>query len=364
MKFGYFTLTDNPVGYGSARRDPNQFLREVMEEAVLAEELGFHSAWLPEHHFGLFGCLPTPAQFLAYLAARTTRIRLAPATVVLPLNDPLRVAEEYASLDLLSDGRAVFCAGRGYDRREYDAFGIPLEESRERFDEEMALVRKALSEEQFTFAGRFHRVDEPITILPRPIQQPHPPMYVACFSRPTIEMAARGGFNGIFVPFAASVMFGGLQGAADEYRALAREAGQPEPKLMCSYFLAIADTAAEVRAAQERLMFYLRGVAPATVNEKTPPPPHLAYLAELITRVTSMQPEQLGERSIVTGDVERCVEILKQVEATGIDEVIVYFNFGAFSHADTVRMMERFARDVMPHFAPSAVAPGAIGSAG
>src|SRR5437764_15291813 len=103
MKFGYFTLTDNPVGYGAARRDVNQFLRDVMEEAVLAEELGFHSAWLPEHHFGLFGCLPTPAQFLSYLAARTTRIKLAPATVVLPLHDPLRVAEDGAALALLLD---------------------------------------------------------------------------------------------------------------------------------------------------------------------------------------------------------------------------------------------------------------------
>jgi alkanesulfonate monooxygenase SsuD/methylene tetrahydromethanopterin reductase-like flavin-dependent oxidoreductase (luciferase family) len=276
----------------------------------------------------------------------------------------LRVAEEYAALDLLSDGRAIFCAGRGYDRREYNAFQVPLEESRERFDEEIELVRKALSEEQFTFAGRFHRIDEPITVLPRPVQQPHPPMYVACFSRPTVETAARGGYNAIFVPFAASMMFGGLQQAADEFRARARAASQPEPKVMCSYFLAIADTAAEVRAAQERLMFYLRGVSPAVVDETTPPPPHLAYLADLIKRVTGMQPQDLGERSIVTGDVERCVAVLKQVEAAGIDEVIVYFNFGAYSHPDTVRMMERFARDVMPHFVPRVVAPGAVGSVG
>jgi hypothetical protein len=128
---------------------------------------------------------------------------------------------------------------------------------------------------------------------------------------------------------------------------------------MCSYFLAIGDNAAEVRAAQERLMFYLRGVAPASINEKTPPPPHLAYLAELLKRVTAMQPEDLGERSIVTGDVERCVEILKQVEAAGIEETIIYFNFGAYPHADTVRMMERFARDVMPHFAPRPAASAA-----
>jgi alkanesulfonate monooxygenase SsuD/methylene tetrahydromethanopterin reductase-like flavin-dependent oxidoreductase (luciferase family) len=351
VRFGYFTLTDNPVGYGARRRDPNQFLREVLAEAVLAEELGFHSVWLPEHHFGLFGCLPTPAQFLSYVAARTSRVRLAPGTVVLPINDPLRVAEEYASLDLLSDGRAVFCAGRGFDRREYQAFGVPLEESRERFDEALALVRTALSQEQFTFDGRYYRVDEPLTVLPRPIQQPHPPMYVACFSRPTVEMAARGGYHAIFAPFAAAMLFGSLQQAADEFRALARAAGHAPPRVMCSYFVAVADSAAETRAAQERLMYYLRAVTPANLDPKANLPPNLAYMADIARRVQTMQPEDLGERSIVADDPARCVELFKQVEAAGVEEVVLYFNYGAYGHAETVRMMERFARDVMSHFA-------------
>src|SRR5919108_2937550 len=146
MRFGYFTLTDNPPAYGARRRDPNRFLLDVLEEALLAEELGFHSVWVPEHHFGLFGCLPTPAVFLAHVAARTQRVRLAPATVLLPCNQPLRVAEEFAMLDLLSDGRAIFSAGRGYDKREYDAFAIPFDESRARFYEEMPLVRTAWTE--------------------------------------------------------------------------------------------------------------------------------------------------------------------------------------------------------------------------
>jgi alkanesulfonate monooxygenase SsuD/methylene tetrahydromethanopterin reductase-like flavin-dependent oxidoreductase (luciferase family) len=359
MRFGYFTLTDNPLGYGERRRDPNQFLREVLDEAVLAEELGYHSVWLPEHHFGLFGCLPTPAQFLTYVAARTSRVRLAPGTIVLPINDPLRIAEEYAALDLLSNGRAVFCAGRGFDRREYQAFGIPLEESRERFDEALELVRKALSEEHVTFAGRFYRVDEPITVLPRPVQQPHPPMYVACFSRPTVEMAARGGYHGIFAPFAAAMMFGSLQQAADEFRALAQAAGHPEPRIMCSYFTAVTDSAAETLAAQERLMYYLRAVTPANLDPKAKLPPNLAYMADISRRVQTMQAEQLGERSIVAGDVERCVEIFKRVEAAGIEEVVLYFNYGAYSHADTVRQMERFARDVMSHFAAEPAPAGA-----
>jgi alkanesulfonate monooxygenase SsuD/methylene tetrahydromethanopterin reductase-like flavin-dependent oxidoreductase (luciferase family) len=352
VRFGYFTLTDNPVGYGDRRRDPNQFLREVVAESLLAEELGYHSVWLPEHHFGLFGCLPTPAQFLSYVAARTSRVRLAPGTVVLPINDPLRVAEEYASLDLLSNGRAVFCAGRGFDRREYQAFGVPLEESRERFDEALTLVRTALSQEQFTFAGRFHRIDEPITILPRPVQQPHPPMYVAAFSRPTVELAARGGYHAIFAPFAASMLFGGLQQAADEFRALAHAAGHAAPRVMCSYFVAVTDSAAETRAAQERLMYYLRAVTPANLAPQANLPPNLAFMADISRRVQTMQPEDLGERSIVAGDAAHCVEVLKRVEAAGIEEVVLYFNYGAYPHADTVRMMERFARDVLPHFAP------------
>ena len=94
MECGYFTLTDNPPSYGAERRDVNQFLREVIAEGVLAEELGFASVWLPEHHFGLFGCLPTPALYLAHLAAKTRRVKLAPGTVVLPINQPLRLAEE------------------------------------------------------------------------------------------------------------------------------------------------------------------------------------------------------------------------------------------------------------------------------
>ncbi|HZR98515.1 MAG TPA: LLM class flavin-dependent oxidoreductase [Chloroflexota bacterium] len=359
MRFGYFTLTDNPAGYGDRRRDPSQFVREVLAEAVLAEELGFHSVWLPEHHFGLFGCLPTPAQFLSYVAARTTRVRLAPGTVVLPINHPLRVAEEYAALDLLSNGRAVFCAGRGFDRREYQAFGVPLEESRERFDEALALVRTALSDEQFTFAGRFYPIAEPITVLPRPVQRPHPPMYVACFSRPTVEMAARGGYHAIFAPFAAAMMFGSLQQAADEFRALAHAAGHSTPRVMCSYFVAVTDSAAETRAAQERLLFYLRAVTPANLDPKANLPPNLAYMADIARRVQTMQPEHLGERSIVAGDAARCVEVFKQVEAAGIEEVVLYFNYGAYGHADTVRQMERFARDVLPHFSAAPAPAGA-----
>src|SRR5438477_9324071 len=201
LKFGYFTLSDNSTGYGARRRDPGELIKEVVDQAILAESLGYSSAWLPEHHFGLFGVLPTPAQALTYIAAKTSRLRLAAATVVLPCNQPLRAAEEWAVLDLLSNGRAIFSAGRGYDEREYRGFEIPFEESRTRFDEELLLVRKAWTEDNWTFPnGQHHRIIEPISVVPKPVQKPHPPIYVACFSEPTMRLAADNGFNIIFAP--------------------------------------------------------------------------------------------------------------------------------------------------------------------
>ncbi len=99
MEFGYFTLTDNPPDYGERRQDANRLLLDTIEQALAAERLGFHSVWLPDHHFGGFGVMPTPSLCLAYVAAKTSRVKLAPATVLLPCNQPLRVAEEFAVLD-------------------------------------------------------------------------------------------------------------------------------------------------------------------------------------------------------------------------------------------------------------------------
>jgi alkanesulfonate monooxygenase SsuD/methylene tetrahydromethanopterin reductase-like flavin-dependent oxidoreductase (luciferase family) len=358
MKLGYFTLSDNPPFYGANRRDANQFLRDILAECLAAEDLGFNSVWVPEHHFGLFGCLPSPATFLGYVAARTERVQLGAATVVLPCNHPLRVAEEWALLDLLSNGRAVFSAGRGYDAREYAAFEIPFAESRGRFDEELLIVTGAWTTPDFTFEGQYHRITEPVTVLPRPTQQPHPPVVVACFSEPTMEMAARNGFDIIFAPFAAAMMFGSLEEAAAKFRRLAAEAGFPNSKVKCSYFLALADTEQDELAARERLLYYLHGVLPALPGDLSKAPPHIAYFADIAKRIEAMEPSQLRERSIVTGTPEHCVEHLKRVEAAGVEEVICYFNFGGLPHDKTLAQMERFSREVLPSFDSASASPG------
>jgi alkanesulfonate monooxygenase SsuD/methylene tetrahydromethanopterin reductase-like flavin-dependent oxidoreductase (luciferase family) len=366
LKFGYFTLSDNSIGYGPRRRDPGELIKEVVAQAIAAESLGFHSAWLPEHHFGLFGVLPTPAQALTYIAARTTTLKLAPATVLLPCTQPLRTAEEFALLDVLSDGRAIFSAGRGYDEREYTAFEVPFHESRTRFDEELLLVRRAWTDENWTFHGQHHTIREPINVVPKPVQQPHPPIYVACFSEPTMRMAAEQGFNIIFAPFAASMMFGSLANAVARFKELAAQAGFPESKAMCSYFTCIADTPDQKRQAQERLLYYLTNFIPAVPQDPAKAPPHIRYFVDIAERVKRMQPQDLGERSIVTGTVEEVVHQFQQVEAAGIEEVICYFNFGLLPHAEALCQMERVSREVMPHFAaPRDMLrpPGGVGQA-
>jgi alkanesulfonate monooxygenase SsuD/methylene tetrahydromethanopterin reductase-like flavin-dependent oxidoreductase (luciferase family) len=351
VKFGYFTLTDNPPAYGPDRRDPNQFLLDVVEECVEAEAMGYHSAWVPEHHFGRFGVLPSPTMFLAHVAVRTKRLKLGPATVVLPINHPLRMVEEFNLLDLLSHGRAVFSAGRGYDQGEYTPFGADFADSRAVFDEQMAYMMAAWRQSPFEFHGRYYSTPEPLTIVPRPVQRPHPEVYVACFSKPSIELAARLRVNTIFAPFAAAMLFGSVQEAARESKRMAREAGHPDPKVMCSYFVSVAHGRDEADRARERLVHYLHSILPVFPSDRRTAPPHIAYFVDIVERLRTMKPDQVSDRSIVTGDVEHCVEVLKRCEEGGISEVILYFNFGELGHRDTLRAMERFAREVMPHFA-------------
>ena len=143
MDFGYFTLSDNR--YPDNPRTPEAFLKDIFAEALYAEEIGMNSAWVGEHHFNLLGVNASPIALLAQLAGATKRLRLAPAVSLLPVHHPLHVAEEWATLDLLSGGRVDFAAGRGYDRREYAPLGVSFDDNQSIFEEGMELVRRLWS---------------------------------------------------------------------------------------------------------------------------------------------------------------------------------------------------------------------------
>jgi alkanesulfonate monooxygenase SsuD/methylene tetrahydromethanopterin reductase-like flavin-dependent oxidoreductase (luciferase family) len=349
MDFGYFTLSDNH--YDNNTRAPNQFVADITAEAIYADQLGMHSAWIGEHHFSTLGVLSCPDLVLAYVAARTKRIRLAPAVTVLPLHNPIRVAEQWATLDLLSGGRVDFAAGRGYDRREYQPFHVSFEDNQGIFAEGMEIVRKLWSAEgRLSHHGR-HYSFENVAITPKPLQRPLP-AYVASFSKPSIELAARLGCGLVVAPFAAALTYGGLKQVAALYMETCAAHGTRPGRLICSYFTHFADTPEQEQAARARqIRYYRECVIPAFPGDPKTAPPSYRYFIDLVDRLQKVRPEDLGENSVLLGSPARITETLKKVEAAGFDEVILYFNVGLKPHPQVKDEMARFMAEVAPGFA-------------
>jgi alkanesulfonate monooxygenase SsuD/methylene tetrahydromethanopterin reductase-like flavin-dependent oxidoreductase (luciferase family) len=351
MKFGYFTLSDNH--YESNTRDANTFVADILDEAVYAEEVGLHSAWIGEHHFSTLGVLSCPDLVLAHVAARTSRIRLAPAVTVLPLHHPIRVAEQWATLDLISGGRVDFAAGRGYDRREYLPLGVSFEDNQEIFEEGMEVVRRLwASNKPISHHGKHYRFDD-IAITPKPLQRPLP-AYVASFSQPSIELAGRLGCGLIVAPFAATMSYGGLRQVAELYHQTCVKHGQSPGRLMCSYFIHLADTIEEEEAARARqIRYYKECVIAAFPGDPKTAPPSYRYFVGMVEKLRNVRPADLTENSVLLGSPAQIVDTLKRVEATGFDEVILYFNVGLKPHAQVKDEMARFMAEVAPAFAES-----------
>ena len=349
MKFGYFTLSDNH--YEPNPRGANEFISNILDEAVYAEEVGLHSAWIGEHHFSTLGVLSCPDLVLANVAARTKKIRLAPAVTVLPLHHPIRVAEQWATLDLLSGGRVDFATGRGYDRREYLPFHVSFDDNQGIFQEGLEIVRALWSADGPISHNGKHYQFENVAITPKPLQRPLP-TYVASFSKPSMELAGKLGCGLVVAPFAAAMTFGGLKDVERMYSEACADHGHPRGRLMCSYFLHFADNAAEEAAARERqIRYYKECVIAAFPGDPKDAPPSYRYFIEMVERLKKVRGEDLTENSVLIGSPARITEILKKVEAIGFDEVILYFNVGLKPHQQVKDEMARFMSEVAPAFA-------------
>ncbi len=350
MEFGYFTLSDNAYPGNKAKRPANQFIAEIREQALLADKLGYHSAWIGEHHFDSLGVNSRPDILLATIAPVTKNIRLAPAVSVLPLHHPLHVAETWATLDLLSGGRVDFACGRGYDRREYAPFAADYMKSAEIFEEGIEVVLKAFtSPGPWSHHGKYYHISE-MEMTPRPVQNPIP-FYVASFSETSLAMAAKRGLNIIWAPFAAGMVFGGLDKAVERYRQACGAAGQKPGRAMCSYFIYIADNAKEDDYGRSTQMDYFNyGVLPAFPQKKEDAPPTMQYMLKIVDILKNMKKEDLSDKSILLGSPQKIVDTLKRVEAAGIEEVILYFNVGNKPHALVKEQMHKFMEQVAPHF--------------
>jgi alkanesulfonate monooxygenase SsuD/methylene tetrahydromethanopterin reductase-like flavin-dependent oxidoreductase (luciferase family) len=348
MEFGYFTLSDNH--YEGNSRSANQFVADITDEAIYADQLGMNSVWIGEHHFNSLGVLSSPEIVLGYVAARTKNVRLAPAVNVTPLHHPIRVAEQWATLDLLSDGRVDFAAGRGYDSREYEPFKVSFADNQSIFEEGMELLQKLWdADSRISHHGKHYQFDD-VRITPKPVQKPLP-IYIGSFSKPSIELAARLGFNMIVAPFAAAMSYGGLRQVADLYNETCTKHGRKPGRLMCSYFTHFCDTPAQEMAQRERqIQYYKQCVIPAFPSVPKTAPPSYQYFFAMVERLQKVKPEDLTENSVLLGNAGRITEILKKVEAAGFSEVILYFNVGMKPHQQVKEEMERFMREVAPNF--------------
>ncbi|HXF88502.1 MAG TPA: LLM class flavin-dependent oxidoreductase [Xanthobacteraceae bacterium] len=348
MEFGYFTLSDN--AYANNPRNANQFVADITDEALYADQLGMHSAWIGEHHFNSLGVLSSPEIVLAYIASRTKHIRLAPAVNVTPLHHPIRVAEQWATLDLLSGGRVDFAAGRGYDSREYEPFKVSFAENQSIFEEGVEVVQKLWNAEgRISHHGKYYQFND-VRITPKPVQKPIP-VYIGSFSKPSIELAARLGCGLIVAPFAAAMSYGGLRQVADLYNETCVKHGKKAGRLMCSYFTHFCDNKAQEDAQRARqIRYYKECVIPAFPSDPKTAPPSYRYFIDMVERLHKVKPEDLTENSVLLGNSARITEILKKVEAAGFQEVILYFNVGLKPHTQVKEEMDRFMREVAPNF--------------
>ena len=192
MKFGLFSHVPWPEDTA-----PSQVVDNITEEFCVGEQLGFDSGWLAEHHFSRYGLGSASLMLLANIAARTKTLRLGTAVIIPPLHHPVRLAEDTATLDVLSGGRLDAGFGRGTAGYEYTGYSVDSNESQARFQESVQIIEGLWTTPDFTFNGQHFQVEK-ANLVPPPVQRPHPPMYIAATrSRETQDFAAASGHSGI-----------------------------------------------------------------------------------------------------------------------------------------------------------------------
>ena len=346
MKFGMFYLFSD---FGDIPQQ--QVFSEVLEEIEYGEELGFDSVWLPEHHFAVYGMLGNPMTLAAAISQRTRTMKIGTAIMVLPFQHPLRLAEDAALVDNLSEGRLLLGLGRGYQPPEFLGFGVPQHASRAMFLESFEIIRKALSGEKFTYKGNFWEIEEPTEIFPKPVQTPHPPFYLAAISPASYEIAAR-----LNISLLRSPQFTDLKTVAEAYEGYVskmREFGH-DPDLLDQPFSVrtyVAPTDEEARAETKHVVWFyhlLATLLPGAPGRPMPPAGYENYPRDpsVLAGVTE---DEVWERGTCFGSPERVIELMKgYMRQAGATSFMVQMRIGGLEHHKVMRSMELFAKHVMP----------------
>jgi alkanesulfonate monooxygenase SsuD/methylene tetrahydromethanopterin reductase-like flavin-dependent oxidoreductase (luciferase family) len=346
VKLSLFTEVQCPPG-----ASPEQRLDELLAQAELADRLGYHGLWLSEIHFQPeFSLLAAPYVVLGAISRRTQRLRLGVAVNILPVHHPLHLAEQAATLDVLSHGRLEFAIGRGHvHSRVYEGFGADRAQSRGLQAESVRAIVAAWTEETLQFRGDFYDIPE-VVVTPKPVQQPHPPVHVAATSRESVEDTARQGHH-LFMPVHLMPRADLLAHAAaywDGLRAHGHDPTTHELGLLLPLY--VAPTTEQARAeARAGFMDYYRVIHaiqddylrwPGRRGEELPPANARA----------PMTFERLCAEGAILADPPTAVDALRRLIAeTGATQILCWTNMGSIEHDRVLGSMERFAHEVMPH---------------
>lgn len=326
MRFSVFSVNDHHPGL--ARAVPELY-RQVMRQAELAEALGYDTFFCAEHHFHEYGVVPDPAVMLAALAQRTKHIRLGTAISILTFHDPRRIAETYAMLDMMSGGRLVFGVGSGYLAHEFTGHDADPKEKRDRFNENLALVKRLMAGESFAYRGRFSKSEKVVlNVLPHAGRVP--PIYVAILAREGAYHVGRQGDRIFTVPYASCKDFADIGTMLAEYRRGRAEAGlRPDDDdhvFVLHTHVAESDAAAraECKAAYD------------------------LYVDTRLYAKKHVYEDIIANGICLFGSVATVVDKMCRLHEMGIRHVAILGNFGALAPALVERSMTRFARAVMP----------------
>ena len=336
MEFGVFYQI--PCG---EEQTPAGRYADVMAQVQLADRLGYDMAWLAELHFARrFSVMPAPLLMASALSQTTERIMLGTAVNLLPLHHPLRIAEEVATLDVLSGGRAVFGIGRGSNPNHYRGYGIPIEERNDRFVEGLDLALRAWTEEQLDFHGQFYQA-EGIRLEPKPIQRPYPPVYIASNGADTFPLVGRLGHSILVTPLIITVS--GVSAGLAAYRETLAEHGHDESavKVVVNVPVFVGETAASARDGFAHTVNNYLGTLRSMQNN-----------SRGSSRASQLTYDDLYRELGAVGTPEQVIERLEGFrELYKPQEFMCWFNIGGMlTNEEVSRSMRLFAEEVMPHF--------------
>ena len=321
-----------------------------LEQIEYAEELGYDTVWLTEHHFSGYGRAAVPV-LAAQAIARTSRIRVSTAVVVLPFHHPVRVAEDWATLDHISGGRVDVGIGRGNQPAEFKGFDIAMSEAEERFTEALEILRRAWTEERFSYDGRFWRVPE-IEVLPKPLTRPHPPLWQAALSDYTVQKVIDRGINGLIGPYLCP--YETLKASYfDVWHRLCAESGRTDLRMAHNEFVYVGESDAEVKAeVEERVMWYVRTAAKIWgERDRSKVAKQYANYNDILEWLEVVPFEEIYDSLGMFGTPDSVAEKVRWMrDEGGVQQLINFMSVGGLSQEKVLRNMRLFAEEVMPRF--------------